>query len=173
MAERELLHHIVIAAPIDAVWDELTKLGGKQRAMMDTVLDSTLRVGAPLYYKTPDGKRVFIVGRIVEIDPPTRFVHTQRLTTRDDPWTLVSWELDEVDGGTSVTLRHSGWPEDTTGLHKVDGTWASILPELKRVVETGDISTGLKIKYGLMRALMWTMPARTRTPNISQPPSTD
>ena len=62
MAERELLHSIEIAAPIEAVWAELTRLDGRQRAMMDTVLESSLEVGAPLYYKSPDGKRVFIVG---------------------------------------------------------------------------------------------------------------
>jgi hypothetical protein len=57
LAERELLHSIMIDAPIEAVWAELTRLDGRQRAMMDTVLDSTLEVGAPLYYKSEDGKR--------------------------------------------------------------------------------------------------------------------
>lgn len=169
MAERELRHHITIAAPIGAVWAELTKLGPRQRAMMDTILDSTLEVGAPLYYKSPDGKRVFIVGRVVEIDPPKRLSHTQRLTTRDDPFTLVTWELEEVADGTGVTLLHSGWPEDTPKLDQVDATWATILPELKRVIETGDISPTLKTRYALMRAFMWLMPARTRTENVPEP----
>lgn len=170
MAERELRHHIIIEAPIQAVWDELTRLDGRQRAMMDTVLDSALSVGAPLYYKSPDGTRVFIVGRVLEVEPPRRLSHTQRLTTRDDPWTVVTWELDEVDGGTSVTLRHSGWPADTPKLDQVDSTWAMILPELKRLLERGDISGGLKLRYALMRALMWAMPARTRTVNVPEPP---
>jgi len=68
----------VINAPIEAVWAELTKLRGTQHAMMDTVLESSLEVGAPLYYRSPDGRRIFIVGRVVEVDPPKRFVHTQR-----------------------------------------------------------------------------------------------
>ena len=169
MAERELLHSIEIAAPIEAVWAELTRLDGRQRAMMDTVLESSLEVGAPLYYKSPNGKRVFIVGRVVDIDPPKRLAHTQRLIMRDDPFTLVEWTLEETAGGTRVTLRHSGWPEDTTDLHKVDGTWATILPELKRVLETGDISTKLKLQYAGMRAFMWAMPARTRTANVPEP----
>jgi uncharacterized protein YndB with AHSA1/START domain len=167
--KRELRHRITIAAPIEAVWAELTRLGGKQRAMMDTVLESTLEVGAPLYYKTADGKRVFIVGRVVEVDPPRRLAHTQRLTMRDDPWTLVTWELEAVEGGTRVTLRHSGWPADTRGLEQVDGTWATILRELKHLLETGDISLGLKTRYALMRAMMWAMPARTRAENVPPP----
>jgi uncharacterized protein YndB with AHSA1/START domain len=170
LAERELLHQIVIHAPIEAVWTELTRLDGRQRAMMDTILESTLRVGDPLYYKSPDGKRIFIVGRVLDIQPPRRLSHTQRLTTRDDPWTVVTWELAEVDGGTQVTLRHTGWPEDTPKLDSVDKTWAMILPELKRLLEDGDISTGLKLQYAAMRALMWTMPARTRAANVPEPP---
>ena len=164
------MHRTVIRASIRAVWDELTRLDGKQRAMMDTVLDSTLAVGAPLYYKSPDGKRIFIVGRVLAVDPPRLLSHTQRLTTRDDPWTVVTWELTEVDGGTQVILRHTGWPADTPKLDQVDSTWAMILPELKRLLETGDISRGLKARYALMDAFMWAMPARTRTGNVPDPP---
>jgi uncharacterized protein YndB with AHSA1/START domain len=137
--------------------------------MMDTVLESTLEVGAPLYYKSPDGRRVFIVGRVVEVDPPKRLSHSQRVTTRHDPWTLVTWELEEVAGGTRVTLRHSGWPAETKGLDEVDGTWALILPELKRLLETGDISTGLKARYAAYRLFMWALPARTRTGDVPPP----
>ena len=103
------------------------------------------------------------------MDPPKRLAHTQRLMMRDDPWTVVTWELQEVPGGTSLTLRHTGWPQDTPKLDQVDSTWASILPELKRLLETGDISGGLKARYALMRALMWTLPARTRSENVPAP----
>ena len=170
MAERELFHQIVIQSPMEAVWKELTRLDGRQRAMMDTVLESTLEVGAPLYYKTPDGKRIFIIGRVLEVDPPRRLSHTQRLTMRDDPWTVVTWELSELDGGTRVTLRHTGWPEDTPKLDEVDGTWGMILPELKRLLEDGDISARLKARYAMMRAFMWAMPGRTRAANVAEPP---
>lgn len=169
MADKELLHTIDIAAPITAVWAEITRLDGRQRAMMDTVLSTTLEAGSPLYYRSPDGKRVFIAGRIVEVSPPRRLSHTWRLLTRDDPWTLVTWELDEVDGRTRVTLRHTGWPADGTGMRGVEGTWRMVLAELKRLLETGDISRGLKVRYLLMRAFMWAMPARTRTENVPEP----
>jgi uncharacterized protein YndB with AHSA1/START domain len=169
LAERELLHTIVIGAPIDAVWAELTRLDGRQRAMMDTVLQSALEVGAPLYYKSPDGKRVFIIGRVTEVDPPKRLAHTQRLLMRDDPWTLVTWTLEEEPDGTRVTLRHTGWDDGTKDLHKVDGTWEEILRELKRLLETGDISSGLKLRYAMMRAFMWALPSRTKAASAPEP----
>lgn len=171
MADNELLQSIVIAAPIDRVWAELTKLDGKQRAMMDAILQSTLEPGAPLYYRSTDGGRVFVVGRVIEVDPPRRLSHTQRLTMRDDPWTVVTWELHEVDGGTRVTLRNSGWPDGVRKLDKVDATWKGILTALKSVVETGDIGIGLKLQYALMRTFMWAMPAGTKSENVPEPPA--
>ncbi|WP_052684272.1 SRPBCC domain-containing protein [Lentzea aerocolonigenes] len=169
----ELLHSIVIAAPIEKVWAEITKLDGKQRAMMDAVLDSKLEPGAPLYYRSTDGKRVFVVGRVIEVDPPRLLSHTQRLTMRDDPWTVVSWELEEIDGGTRVTLRNSGWPADVKRLDKVDTTWRTILTTLKQVVENGDVGAGLKFQYAMMRAFMWAMPSGTKTENVPEPPGVD
>lgn len=171
LAEKELLHSIVIAAPIAAVWAELTKLDGQQRAMMDAVLDSELKAGAPLYYRSPDGKRVFVVGRVVDVNPPRLLSHTQKLTMRDDPWTLVTWELSEVDGGTKVTVRNSGWPLDTPKLHKVDNTWKAILDALKDVLENGNVSAGLRVQYALMRVFMWAMPTSTKRENVPEPPA--
>jgi uncharacterized protein YndB with AHSA1/START domain len=166
----ELLHRVTIEAPIEAVWAELTRMDGKQRAMMDTVLETTLEPGAPLYYKSPDGKRVFIVGRVIEVEPPRLLQHTQRLTMRDDPFTVVTWELEQVGDQTQVTLRHTGWPEDTKKLHQVDGTWASIMPELKRLLETGQISRGMRLRYRLYSAFTWALPAKTKTENVPEPP---
>jgi uncharacterized protein YndB with AHSA1/START domain len=164
----DLLQTITIAAPITTVWAEITKLG-KQRAMLDSVLKTTLEVGAPLYYTSDDGRRVFIVGRVVEVDPPHRLVHTQRLTMRDDPPTLVTWELAEIDGGTRVTLRHTGFPDGTRKLDSVDRTWVGILRELRRLLETGDVSPKAKLQYAMMRLFMWALPAGTRAENVTVP----
>ena len=94
---RDLRQSIEIAAPIEAVWAEITKLHGVQRALMDTVLETSFEPGDPLYYKSRDGKRTFIVGRIVEVRPPELLAHTQVLTTRDYAPTLVTWGL-SADG---------------------------------------------------------------------------
>jgi uncharacterized protein YndB with AHSA1/START domain len=165
----DLLQTITIAAPITTVWAEITKLGGKQRAMLDSVLRTTLEVGAPLYYTSEDGKRVFIVGRVVEVDPPHKLVHTQRLTMRDDPPTLVTWELAEIEGGTRVTLRHTGFPEGTKKLERVDQTWVVILRELRRLLESGDIGFAAKARYAMFRLFMWTLPSGTKAENVTVP----
>ncbi len=119
MAESEIRHSITIAAPIDTVWAEITKVGARQRAQLDAVLETSFRPGDPLYYKSEDGTRVFMVGRVLECDPPTTFSHTQVLTMRDDPLTVVTWHLEAVAQGTRVTLVNSGWPAGAK-MDKVD-----------------------------------------------------
>jgi uncharacterized protein YndB with AHSA1/START domain len=169
VADRETVQSIVIKAPIKAVWAEITRLRGKQRFMLDSVLETTLEPGAPLYYKSEDGKRIFVVGRVIEVEPPRRFVHTFLLTMRDDPLTVLAWELAEVDDGTRVTLRQSGWPADAKGVEKVDATWTGILTQLKHVLETGDIPRSAKVRYALMHAFSWALPAKTKAGNVSVP----
>lgn len=168
MADREIRHSIIINAPIETVWAEITKVGAKQRAQLDSVLDTSFVPGDPLYYKSEDGSRVFMVGRVVACEPPTVFSHTQVLTMRDDPLTVVTWTLEPVEGGTKVTLVNSGWPADAT-MDKVDSTWQGILAALKSVVETGDVDGKQKVTLFFMRTFMFLMPAKTKTERVSVP----
>lgn len=166
----ELVQQVEIDAPIEAVWAEITKIRAIQRPLLDTVLETTLEPGAPLRYTTPDGRRTFVVGRVVEVSEPTLFSHTYRLTTSNDPLTLVTWSLETLaSGSVRVTVRHSEWPEQTKALDAHSTTWAGILAELKRQVETGDISGRTKARYALMRAFIWAMPAKTKTENVEVP----
>ena len=166
----DLHQSIEIAAPIEAVWAEITKLRGVQRALMDTVLETSFRPGDPLYYKSRDGKRTFIVGRIVDVQPPVLLAHTQVLTTRDYAPTLVTWRLAPTDdGGTRVSVDHTGWQDGVKGVDSVDSTWAWILRELKNVLENGSVATSTALKYAAMRAFLWAMPAKTRTDQVVVP----
>jgi uncharacterized protein YndB with AHSA1/START domain len=167
----EILQAVEIRAPIEQVWAEITKLGGKQRAMMDSTLDTRLEPGAPLYYRAPDAKRVFIVGRVLEVEPPRRFAHTYRLTTQRGEPTVVIWELQETAAGTRVTLTHTGWPEGDKRPAKHAKVWRGILEQLRRVVEQGDVSAGTKARYAAYRGMLWAMPKRTLAENVRPEPT--
>ena len=54
-------------------------------------------------------------------------------------------------------------------LEAIDGTWAMILPELKRLLESGQVSAGLRLRYVAFRAFMWAMPAKTKAANVGEP----
>ncbi len=166
----DLKQSIEIKAPIEKVWAEITKLRDKQRWQIDTILESSMQPGDPLFYKSEDGKRTFVVGRVVEVVEPTRFAHTFVLTVRNDEPTLVVWEL-EARGAesTRVLLTHTGWKPDVKNLNRVDKTWAGIVAGLKTVMETGNIGIGDRVKYLFMRPFMFALPARTKTERVVVP----
>jgi uncharacterized protein YndB with AHSA1/START domain len=167
----ELPDHVFtidIAVPRQRVWDEITKTGRIQLAMHNTVLESTLLAGSKLRYYSPDRKRVFVVGEIVEVVPPCRFVHTFKFTMRPDQPTLVTWELEERAGGCRVTLTHSRWTDQVKTHRGVVAGWREILATLKCELETGDISWKTKLAYHLMGGLSFLLPKATRVEEVER-----
>lgn len=165
----DLVQSVVIEAPIERVWSEVVKLGQLNRALMDSVLDTTLEPGAPVLYRSQDGKRVFIVGRIVEVDAPRHLKLRWQLTMRKDPPSMVTWNLEpETDVRTRVTVTHGEFAEGTK-LKGYSKTWASMLANLKQVIEHGELKLGTRIQYALMKRAQFIMPPSTKAERVSIP----
>jgi uncharacterized protein YndB with AHSA1/START domain len=160
---------IHIAVPVQRVWDEITKTGRVQRALYNTVLDTELRPGAKLRYHSPSKKRVFIVGEIVNVEPPHVFSHTYRMLMNgvEEP-TLVTWTLKEENNGTRVTIRHSGWTAAHKAPEKVSAGWTEILGLLKADLETGKLPVKIKIMYAMMNMFMFMLPKTTKREFVDQ-----
>jgi uncharacterized protein YndB with AHSA1/START domain len=159
---------IEIKAPIQRVWQEITKTGAIQRALNNTVLESTMTPGAKLRFYSPSKKRVFVVGEIVEVAAPRRFSHTWKFTMSPDAPTLVTWELAEVSGGCRVTLTHSRWTDAAKMYKSVGTTWREILRLLKLDLETGDIDLKAKLMYGMFGAFEFMLPKTTTVEHANQ-----
>lgn len=132
------MFRVRIAAPLQAVWDQLTRQGEPLPHFFGSVMHTTgLRPGAALRMRTPDGKYTGVVGEILECDPPHRFAHTFRFTNLDDPWCKVIYELREVDDQVELTLSIVDVPAGTkTEKYMVQGG-TIITNTLKAVAETG------------------------------------
>jgi uncharacterized protein YndB with AHSA1/START domain len=153
---------IHIAVPMERVWEEITKTGQVQRALYNTVLETELRPGARLRYYSPNRRRVFIVGEIVEVDPPRKFSHTYWFTMwKGGGPTLVTWELREESGGCRVTVTHSGWTSEHEAAEKTGAGWREILGLLKQDLETGTIPLKTRVMYALMSWFLFAMPKTT------------
>jgi uncharacterized protein YndB with AHSA1/START domain len=159
---------IEIKASVQRVWDEITKTGAIQRALYNTVLETSLTPGSRLRYYSPDKKRVFIVGEVVDVVPPTKFSHTYMFTQNPEKPTLVTWELEETADGCKVTLTHSGWTTEHKAPEKVAAGWKEILALLKQDIETGQIPLKTRILYRLMGAFMFMMPKTTKVGHVDQ-----
>jgi uncharacterized protein YndB with AHSA1/START domain len=55
------------------------------------------------------GQPYVVEGEFLEVDPPRKLVHTWKRRGAPDPATTVTYLLEPVDGGTRITLRHSGF----------------------------------------------------------------
>lgn len=158
--------HVVstfIGVPVERVWSEITKTGRVQRALYNTVLETELKPGARLRYYSPDRKRVFIVGEVVDVEPPRRFSHTYWFTMwKGGGPTLVTWELEPEADGTRVTITHSGWTAAHEATEKTGAGWREILGLLKQELETGTIPLKTRIMYRVMGWFMFMMPAATK-----------
>lgn len=160
-AGQERVASIFINAPIQRVWDEITKTGSLQRALYNTVLIGDLSPGSRIRYSSEDHRRVFVVGEVIEVTPPTRFVHTYIMTMHTDPETTVAWDLISEDGGCRVTITHSGWTDEHRTADKTAKSWGEILGLLKSEVETGSIPLKTRITYRMMGLFSFALPKRT------------
>lgn len=164
--------HVVqihIDVPVERVWDEITRTGRVQRALYNTVLEAELVPGARLRYVSPDRKRVFIVGEVVEVEAPRRFSHTYRLTLwKSGGPTLVTWELEAAGSGTRVTVTHSRWTDAHEAPEKVVAGWTEILALLKSDLETGTIPLKTRVMYRVMGWFSFALPARTKPENADR-----
>ncbi|MEZ4416026.1 MAG: SRPBCC domain-containing protein [Gemmatimonadota bacterium] len=163
--ESSLPDHVVsihISVPVQKVWDEITKTGRIQRALYNTVLESSLEPGARLRYYSPDRKRVFVVGEVVEVEAPRKFSHTYWFTMwKGGPPTLVTWELAEEAGGCRVTVTHSGWTAEHEAREKSGAGWREILGLLKADLETGQIPLKTRMLYTVMGWFSFALPKTT------------
>jgi uncharacterized protein YndB with AHSA1/START domain len=160
---------IDIHVPVEKVWHEITKTGAIQRAVNNCILEGQLKPGTKLRYYSPSKKRVFVIGEVVEFNPPSRFSHTWKFTMgADDFFTLVTWDLSPIAGGTRVRLTHSRWLDTAKTYKNVATTWAEILRLLKLDLETGDIDGGTKLKYFMFGALEFMLPKSTTVDSVSK-----
>jgi uncharacterized protein YndB with AHSA1/START domain len=159
----EKVFTIDIAAPVERVWQEITRTNTRCRPMFGTMLLVKLEPGAPLRYRSMDGKFTFVAGEVVEVQAPTRLVHTFTFPNLPDAPTLVAWELTATTTGTRVTVTHSRFDGETKTYKAVYGSWPKILGLFKQVIEKGDVGVGTRLQHGLMNAMSFVLPRSLRT----------
>jgi uncharacterized protein YndB with AHSA1/START domain len=102
------LHHTeVLPHPLPRVWAALTTADALREWLMDS--DFEPRVGKEFTFLCPPapGIRGYVECEVLELEPMRRVVWSWHATDGGDP-TTVTIELEPVDGGTRLTLRHRG-----------------------------------------------------------------
>ena len=160
----DAVFRIVINAPIERVWRELTKTDSAQGALFNAWLHTTsLSPGGHIQRRTRTGRHVIVDGEVETFDPPYRYVHTHRFTQYDDPVCRVSYELKEVDGGVEVTLRILDLQPGTRTAKDMAAGGPGILGTLKTIAETGRPSLRTRLMYLMFDRMEFVLPKRTRS----------
>lgn len=157
---------VVIQAPVDKVWAELTRTDEVLPFFFNAVCKTTgLRAGAPIRMQSKDGRYTSVVGDVVKFEPPYRYSHNFRFTQFDDPWCTVHYILKEVEGGTEFTLINENVPAGTKTDKYMTQGGTFITDNLKALVETGKPTAGGRFALLMMGAFGIFTPARCKSEN--------
>lgn len=120
--------------PIQKVWDAITQKEQVEKWFM-SVAAFDLKEGGEYHLtgKASDGWDGNLIGKVLEIDPPNKLVHTFK-SNQIEFDTTVTWILKEQnDGSTLLTLTHKG-VDKLSNKEKigksVDSGWMSHLAQL-------------------------------------------
>lgn len=162
----EAVFRVHIRGTIDAVWREITKTDEIQKCMFNCRMESSeLAVGGKMRMVSANRKYAAIVGEILEWDPPRRYVHTFKFTNLDDPECTVRHDLEEKDGGVEYTMTLENLPVGTKTAKQMVQGGTFITKTLKRVVETGRPSFGVRMLYVLFALMAPLTPAKCKVEN--------
>src|SRR5262249_3050021 len=94
------------------------------------------------------GQPYALEGEFLEVQPPTKLVHTWQLVGAPSaPTTTVTYQLQPIDGGTRLTLRHKGFvPPDTCG-NTCEG-WQTSFERLARNLSAAATTAGQPSRLG-------------------------
>ena len=138
--ERTLETSVTIDAPMQRVWAALTTPEQIRRWFFGVQTESDWSVGSELVHRGEyDGKPYEDKGKIVEIEPPRRLVHTHwspMSGVPDDPsnYQEVTWSLTPLNGGTELTVGETNLPSDEAKATSEQG-WVAALGALKGLLE--------------------------------------
>jgi Activator of Hsp90 ATPase homolog 1-like protein len=86
-----------------------------------------------------------VVGEILEMEPPHRLVHSFRLTSLDDPASLVTYTLRTVGDSTEFCLITENVIAGSRSEKSMADGAKFIVENFKAFVETGRVSFGARV----------------------------
>ena len=108
--------------------EELTKWWGADDQYRTTRFSIELRPGGRWRSdgRGRDGSDFHVEGEVLEVDPPKRLVQTWKPSWEPGPPTTIVYTLEPIDGGTRVTVRHSGFIDPASCDSHANG-WTRVL----------------------------------------------
>jgi uncharacterized protein YndB with AHSA1/START domain len=152
LAEGEILATVEIAAPPERVFRALTSNEIVDWWVRPGVFDTRewtgdVRKGGRWRASgVARGEPYVLEGEFLEVKPPTKLVHTWQRVGMPGAPTTVTYHLQPIDGGTRLTLRHTGFvPPDSCGgvCEGWESSFARLMRNLSAAATTSDRSDSI------------------------------
>jgi uncharacterized protein YndB with AHSA1/START domain len=136
MAAPVIERTIYIEGSFDAVWTAITDAEWHEDWNLSPCLSFGHRKGAACEWGEPGAPR--ITGTVQTFRPSQGEVtHSFVFAFRDEPESLVEWQVEDVGRVVAVRLRHHLGTSDPEMQEVVAQSWTVALSRLKTLVETG------------------------------------
>ncbi len=136
MAKPKLEYQAYIRTTSDKLWDAITRPEQTQQYFYGLAVTSDWKPGSSIKHLFPDGKSQ-IEGKVLEVEPRKKLVHTFATTGESDAPSRVTWELQPMGSVTLLTLTHDDFDGETQTYQSVARGWNPVVSGLKTLLETG------------------------------------
>ena len=133
MKNSEIIKTLFLPLDAKAAWEYLTQ--PEKLAKWFHAPKTPLEDGADYtFFGTESGNKM-CWGKVTKMSPFNELAYTFSITPAPDLETQVHWTLDEIEGGTRITLRHTGVGAAGMGLLSgLDAGWDAHFGTLRGAV---------------------------------------
>jgi uncharacterized protein YndB with AHSA1/START domain len=129
----------VIKAPVEKVWEALTKPEIVKQYFFGSNMVTDWKVGSPLYFRGEyEGKSYEDKGIVKEYTPNQSLTYSylsswNNLPDKPENYLLVSYAVKAVPEGTELTITQTNY--DAEKAKHSEDNWTSVIDGLKQIVE--------------------------------------
>jgi uncharacterized protein YndB with AHSA1/START domain len=136
VAKPSLEYQAFIRTTPDRLWEAITNPEQTKQYFYGLKVVSDWKPGSSLKHLLPDGTAQ-IEGKVTEIEPKRKLVHTFATAGVSDAPSRVAWEIQPMGAVTLLTLTHDDFDGETQTYTSVARGWNPVVSGLKTLLETG------------------------------------
>ncbi len=139
----ERVFEIYIRTTPERLWEAITDTETRRKYNFGSGVVSDWTPGSRLEMSSPKAEGLLGEGEVLEVNPPTRLVHTLVALwdedVRSEGSSRVTWDIEPVGDSCRLTVTHDQLREGAN--EQLYGGWPMILSGLKTWLETGSVLT--------------------------------
>lgn len=141
MSETRVYVTYIQAAP-QKIWDAITKGEITKQYWVNNANVSDWKPGSAWRHEDFDTKRLQIIGKVVEVNPPKRLVLTWAAPADENnpaKHSRVTFDIEPYEEGAKLTVTHADLEPGSDMLRGISRGWPFVLSNMKSFLEHGRV----------------------------------